>query len=81
VIAAVAFAHVSLVGVTVVANEPEAELVCGMLRADGIECTYRQTNFGAGTADGFSFGGPREILVDESDVDRARSLLVEAEDG
>jgi len=70
-----------LVGVTVVANEPEAELVCGMLRSDGIECTYRQTNFGAGAADGFSFGVPMEVLVDERDLDRARSLLVESEDG
>jgi hypothetical protein len=64
-----------LVGVTVVANEPEAELVCGMLRSDGIECTYRQTNFGAGAADGWSWGGPFEIFVDEGDLDRARSLV------
>jgi hypothetical protein len=60
--------------VTVVPNESEAMLACGLLRANGIECFYRALGVGPG------FGanvGPCEILVQESDVARAKELLGE----
>ena len=64
-----------MVGVTVVPNESAAEVVCGLLRANGIACGYGQTDFGAGTADGFPRGGAVEIFVAEEDADEARKLL------
>jgi hypothetical protein len=63
-----------MVPLTVVPNEAEAEVVCGMLRANGVECEYRQTSFGAGTMDGLR-GGPQEIFVAEGDEATARALL------
>jgi putative signal transducing protein len=64
------------VTLTVVANEPEAEMVCGMLRANGIACAYRTTNLAAGMADASAaMGGPREIVVDSEQLDAARKLL------
>jgi hypothetical protein len=66
-----------LVAVTVVPNEAEADLVCGMLQANVVACRFRQTDFGAGSMDGMP-GGPQQILVQESDVDRARDLLAKA---
>jgi hypothetical protein len=69
---------VSAARATVVANEIEAELLCSQLRAEGIECFSKRTNFGAGAADGgSSFTGPFEIWVNEADVERARELLAE----
>jgi hypothetical protein len=69
-----------MVGVTVVRNEAEAEVVCGMLRSNGIACGYEQTNFGAGAADGFPRGGALEIFVADGDERRARELLRPAEE-
>jgi hypothetical protein len=63
-----------MVPLTVVPNEAEAEVVCGLLRANGIACEYRQTSFGAGTMDGLR-GGPQEIFVAEADAEDARSLV------
>ncbi len=63
-----------MVAVTVVQNEAEAAVVCGMLQANGIACSYRQTSFGAGTMDGMR-GGQQEIFVSEGDVGKARKLL------
>lgn len=64
-----------LVALTVVPTESEAQVLCGLLRANGVECSYRQTNFGAGAADGVPIGGPVEVLVTERDLDDARRLL------
>jgi Putative prokaryotic signal transducing protein len=64
-----------MVALTVVQNESEAEVVCGLLRANGIACSYEQTNFGAGAADGFPRGGPVEIFVAEGDAPQAKKLL------
>jgi hypothetical protein len=64
-----------MVALTVVPNEAEAEVVCGMLRANGIACGYQQTNVGAGAADGFPLGGPVEIFVAGGDARKARKLL------
>jgi putative signal transducing protein len=66
-----------MVAVTVVPNEAEADLVCGMFETNGVACRSRQTDFGAGSMDGMP-GGPQQILVQESDVDRARDLLARA---
>jgi hypothetical protein len=63
-----------MVPLTVVPNEAEAEVVCGLLRANGVECEYRQTSFGAGTMDGLR-GGPQEIFVAESNATTARALI------
>jgi hypothetical protein len=63
-----------MVPLTVVPNEAEAEVVCGLLRANGVECEYRQTSFGAGTMDGLR-GGPQEIFVAEDDATTARALI------
>jgi hypothetical protein len=43
-----------MVALTMVRTEAEAEVLCGMLRANGIVCGYQQTNVGAGAADGFT---------------------------
>ena len=60
----------------VVGSEPEAELLCSLLRSAGIECDARQTNVGAGAADGMP-GGPYELLVSPRDLEDARDLLRE----
>jgi hypothetical protein len=66
-----------LVRVTTAANPAEAETIRGLLQTEGIESVRRQTDFGAGTMDGFS-GGQQEILVREEDLDEARALLEES---
>ena len=65
-----------LVRLTVVANPVEAELIRSLLGTEGIESIRKQTDFGAGTMDGFS-GGQQEILVEEKDLETARELIVE----
>ncbi|MGZ8688683.1 MAG: hypothetical protein ACXWZP_09680 [Gaiellaceae bacterium] len=62
-------------------NEPQAELLCSFLRAEGIRCGHRITDVGAGAWDGVPTGGPREVLVDPSDLQAARQALVSAEHG
>jgi len=69
------------VRLTVVQNEPQAELLCSFLRAEGIRCGHRITDVGAGAWDGVPTGGPREVLVDPSDLEAARHALVSAEHG
>lgn len=63
-----------LVVVQVVATEPEAELLCSLLRDSGIRCTYRQSNYGAGVSDGMP-GGPQEVIVRQEDLPSAREVL------
>lgn len=64
-----------MVALTMVRSEAEAEVLCGMLRANGIACGYQQTNIGAGAADGFTRGGALQIFVAEEDAERAQELL------
>jgi hypothetical protein len=40
------------VRLTDVADEMEAEALCGLLRAHGIRCSYRKTDFAAAVGDG-----------------------------
>ena len=63
---------------TVVSNETEAELLCGLLRSNGIECAYRDTDAIDSTIEDFMTAGPREILVHEADLETARALLPES---
>ena len=65
---------IALVRVTLAANPAEAESIRGLLQTEGIESIRRQTDFGAGTMDGFS-GGQQEILVSPEDLERARELI------
>jgi hypothetical protein len=63
---------------TVVGDELEAEMLCGMLRANGIECFYRRTDPASAIsvyAVGLSVAGPTEVVVNEDDLERARALL------
>lgn len=64
-----------LVVVEVVPTEPQAAMLCSLLRSAGIECTHRLTNRGAGAADGLSVGGPQEIVVRSEDLEPAREIL------
>ena len=65
------------VRLTIVSNEAEAALACGLLRQEGIPCMHRITDlaFGAGGEMPSSGGGARELLVRPSDVSRSRELL------
>jgi hypothetical protein len=66
------------VTLTVVRDEMEAEMLCGLLRSNGISCTYRKTNTAAAISaesGGFAMAGPTEVLVHEPDLDAARRLL------
>jgi hypothetical protein len=67
---------------TIVPNEVDADLLCSFLRTQGIRCNHRVTNIGAGGWDGVpNAGGPREILVDPDELERAREALASAELG
>jgi hypothetical protein len=65
-----------LTTVRVVLSEPEADLLCGLLRSSGITCTHRPTNMAAGAMDGATSSfGPREVLVSATDAEAARAVL------
>ena len=60
------------VRLTVVPDEGAAEALVGLLRSEGIECFYRDTDVSAaGIFGGSTFAGWREVLVDEEDLERA----------
>ena len=63
------------VRLTVVGDGMEAEAICGLLRTEGIACSHRQTDMGVGAWEATGSGGPREILVDPSELQRARELI------
>lgn len=65
----------SPVRLTVVPDEGEAEALCGLLRTEGIRCAHVITNVAARGPLLRTFGGWREVLVDEADLTRARELL------
>ena len=64
---------------TVVASEPEAEVVCGLLRSNGIECANRDTDAIDSPVEEFIAAGPQEILVHASDLEAAKELLAAAQ--
>lgn len=69
----------ALAPLTVVASEAEAELVAGLLASDGIDCSWRVTDVGAGALAPTGFGGPVEVLVRAADLERAQALLAAAD--
>jgi hypothetical protein len=64
-----------LVHLTFVPNNYEAEMLCALLRTEGLTCDQRATNLGVGMMDGMPGGGPREIVVAEQDLARAQEIL------
>jgi hypothetical protein len=64
-----------LVVVEVAGSEPEAELLCSLLRSADIECLSRLTNRGAGAGDGLGTMGAHEIVVRVDDAEAAREIL------
>ena len=66
-----------LVRLTVVANEAEAELLRSQLQFEGIDSVQRLTSSGAAATGGLTqtFGGEREILVGQEDLEVARALV------
>jgi hypothetical protein len=66
-----------LVRLTIVPNETEAELIRSLLATDGIESMQRPTDFAAGAFDGWAASGPREVLVNASDLEAARELIAD----
>ena len=63
---------------TTVSNPVEAEVICSMLRAAGIECGSREAT---GTWVGsLSRGFWQEIFVAESDLETARRLIADPGD-
>jgi len=65
--------------VTVVAGEMEADVVCGLLRSAGIECGHRVTEATDSALEGIASDGPREILVNETELEVARAVLADAQ--
>jgi hypothetical protein len=61
--------------VEVARSEPEAELLCSVLRGAGIECLPRLTNSGAGAGDGLGTVGAHDIMVSPQDAHDAREIL------
>lgn len=61
--------------VRVVSGEAEAQVVCGLLRSQGIECTYRDTEAIDSPLEDFIAAGSQEILVRASDLETAKELL------
>jgi hypothetical protein len=71
-------AFVAGVHLTVVPDEMQAEVVCGLLRQNGIACSYRKTDPAAaiGTyGGGYAIAGPTEILVEKDELEAARKIL------
>jgi putative signal transducing protein len=66
---------------TVVSGEPEAEIVCGLLESNGIDCAWRDTEAIDSPLEDFTAAGAQEILVRESDLEAAKALLPDSARG
>jgi Putative prokaryotic signal transducing protein len=66
------------VPVTTVADELEADVVCGLLRSAGLECGFRATGADDSAFEGLG-AGRMEILVHPTDLETAREILGSAE--
>jgi len=62
-----------LVRLTVVGSQGEADVICSLLRVNGIVCGDRAASISVERGGGF--GGWREILVAEDDLAVARDVL------
>ena len=60
---------------TVVSGTSEAEVLCGLLRSEGIKCAFRDTDAIDSSLEDFMAAGAQEILVHESDLTAAKELL------
>lgn len=71
----------AFVPLTTVPNEMEADMLCGMLQANGITCTHRSTGvlaegFGSAVNSAvFGEAATTEVLVEEEQLEEARKLL------
>lgn len=68
---------------TTVSDEIEADMVCGLLRSEGIECFTKRSNMSAGIAGvtgGGGIAGGFEVWVDEANLERARELAAPADE-
>jgi len=71
----------ALVTLTVVGNELEAEVLCGLLRTNGIACSHQSTGaeaapYGSDFAGVlYGQGATTAVLVEEEQLDEARKLL------
>jgi hypothetical protein len=61
------------VSITVVSSELEAEILCGLLRTEGIKCYSRETS-PLGRMYGLQIGGV-EVVVNAEDAQRAGELI------
>jgi hypothetical protein len=66
------------VRLTVVGSQGEADIICSLLRVNGIECGERAAD---ASFEGGGFGGWREILVSKGQLEAARELLAAAPPG
>jgi hypothetical protein len=66
------------VAVATVADELEADVVCGLLRSAGLECGFRATAAADSAFEGIG-GGRMEIVVHADDVEAAREILAQAD--
>ena len=64
-----------LVVVGVAGSQPEAEMLCSLLRSAGIACMPRLTSRGGAVSYGGGIGGPHEIMVRSKDAQAARKIL------
>ena len=64
------------VRLTVVSSQAEADIVCSLLRANGIACADRPADI---SGEVMGFGGWTEVLVAEEDLPAARELVEAAE--
>ena len=60
------------VRLTVVSSQAEADIVCSLLRANGIKCADRPADV---SGEVMGFGGWTEVLVAVEDVPAAQELL------
>jgi hypothetical protein len=65
--------------VAVVANELDADVVCGLLKANGIDCWTQDTEAIDDPNEDFIESGPHEIVVARADEEAAKQVLATAQ--
>ena len=65
---------------TVVSGPPEADILCGLLRTNGIECGYRDTEAIDSPLEDFIEAGSVEVLVSAEDLEAAREVLAASQE-
>jgi hypothetical protein len=65
---------------TVVSGPPEADILCGLLRTNGIECGYRDTQAIDSPLEDFIEAGSVEVLVPAEDLEVAREVLAASQE-